>query len=502
MRKRLLLVVLVAACGGKKDQPAATDPPRDGAMAKVAGKDGGGTKAATTDGGGAAPVADKDGGAAAAKKAPLIERKQVEALMTSWLEAQNAGEFTAYAALFTEDFKGVRRSGKQTVRLDRAGWLKDRKKMFARPMLVAAREVEIVLGNGRATAKFSQEWSSGKYHDVGPKVLEVVAEGSVLKIAREELLVSKIVKTPKPIDLDQTYPLYPVWESVVLISGETAGIDGTEPKLIGGSIPDRDPACDDDPPDYEADQERYWECEGSDPDRGHGSFTASATVDPAKLPRQVAAWIGQQVRIGGGDGAGCTATVDRVELYAEAEVTYATVTANGSDEASVAEAVLANGAALVGRLTGGCKGTWAQLASAPAATAWAMADAPADVTKAVLAKLKLDGGFDEYDLQDVQVELLSSPDGKAQLAYAWRGEQECYGIPGVTVIYPVEGKKVGDVVLDDPDLVLRSAADTDGDGWPELAFLDGVATYDPATGSYDHVAMSSFTDEIAEECGE
>jgi ketosteroid isomerase-like protein len=506
MRKLLLLllVVLVAACGGKKDKPAATDTPHDGAAAKPsAGKDGGGAVVAGKDGG-AAVAAGKDGGAAVvAKKEPLIERKQVEALMTAWLEAQNSGDFAAYAALYTDDFKGVRRSGKQTVRLDQKGWLGERKKMFARPMIVAARDVEIVLGNGRATAKFMQEWSSGKYHDVGPKVIEVSADGSVLKIAREELLVSKIVKTAKPRNLGETFPIYPLWEGVVVIGADVvnaANLDSTSPKLLEGSVPERDPACDDDPPDYE-DQDRYWACESSDPDRGHATFVATASVDPADLPKDVAAWIGQQVRIGGGDGPGCTATVDRIELYADVETTYAAVTTRGDDDASVAEVVLEQGATVVARLTGGCKGEWAQLASSPAPVEWAFEDAPADVTKAVLAKLKSDG-LDEYDLDDIDVEVIASPDGKTKFAYASRDEDECSGIFGVTALFPVDGKKVGDALLDDPDLVLRAAVDTDGDGWPELVFIDGIAKYDADTESYDHIPLITFVDEIATKCNE
>jgi ketosteroid isomerase-like protein len=52
-----------------------------------------------------------------------VPRDDVEAFAARWLDAQNTGDFAGYSALYAADFRGVRRSGKQTVRMDRAKWL-------------------------------------------------------------------------------------------------------------------------------------------------------------------------------------------------------------------------------------------------------------------------------------------------------------------------------------------------------------------------------------------
>lgn len=501
MRKLLVVVVCLAACGGKKDQdkPAA-ETPHDAAAAAKAKPTDGGAPAKPTDGG-AAPVKSTDGGGAPGKRVPLVERAQVDALMTAWLEAQNSGAFDAYAALYTEDFKGVRRSGKQTVRLDRTGWLKDRKKMFARPMLVAARDVEITLGPGRATARFTQEWSSGKYHDVGPKVLEVVADGTKLAIAREELLTSRIVKTAKPAPVDDDLPpLFATWDQrVVITSLIEPGWASGEPKLLSGQIPERDESCDDDPPDYEEEQDRYWACESSDPDRGNGEFTASQPVDLAALPKSYTALIGQEVRITNPRGASCSSKIEHLELYAEATTTYSSLTTGGSDDDAIAAAVLGDSAVLVGKLSGGCDGDYAQLASATPAVPWVLATS-SRLDKQVRKAMK-DLGMDEWDVDDVDVQDLDAPDGKHSLVVVTRDAEPCFGHASMTMVFAVAGGKLGDLVLDESGLgAFLSGADVDGDGWPELAFYDGIASV--SDGLYDRDIKISFTDEIETECGE
>ncbi len=80
------------------------------------------------------------------KKPTLLPRQAVKELIDRWLAAQNQGDFAAYSALYGDEFSGVRRSGKKTVRLDRGGWLSDRQRMFKRPMTVAVSNLEIAVG--------------------------------------------------------------------------------------------------------------------------------------------------------------------------------------------------------------------------------------------------------------------------------------------------------------------------------------------------------------------
>ena len=59
---------------------------------------------------------------------------KAKAIVERWLAAQNAGDFAAYEALYAKKFQGTRRSGNKVVTLDRAGWMRDRKRMFKAPM--------------------------------------------------------------------------------------------------------------------------------------------------------------------------------------------------------------------------------------------------------------------------------------------------------------------------------------------------------------------------------
>ncbi len=115
----------------------------------------------------------------AATPAPADVRAAVE----RWRAAQTAGDFAAYESLYAPAFQGVRRSGEKTVTLDRAGWLADRKRMFAKPMRV---DVTDLVVHGDA-AEFTQTWSSAAYTDRGPKRLRFDGR---LRIVHEEMLVS------------------------------------------------------------------------------------------------------------------------------------------------------------------------------------------------------------------------------------------------------------------------------------------------------------------------
>jgi len=123
----------------------------------------------------------------------------VRALIARWLDAQNKGDFGAYRALYAPSFHGVRRSGGRTVVLDHAGWLRDRERMFKKPMKVTATDVRVAREGAFARATFVQDFSSGTYADRGRKQLDVaiIAGGPV--IAREELLESaRLPPTTRP----------------------------------------------------------------------------------------------------------------------------------------------------------------------------------------------------------------------------------------------------------------------------------------------------------------
>jgi len=125
----------------------------------------------------------------------------VRALIDRWLDAQNKGDFAAYSALYTPSFHGIRRSLGRTVVLDYQGWLRDRGRMFKKPMKVAATDLTIARtapASGLLRATFVQAFSSGTYADRGRKQIDVAAIGGALVIAREELLESERLPAKTP----------------------------------------------------------------------------------------------------------------------------------------------------------------------------------------------------------------------------------------------------------------------------------------------------------------
>jgi ketosteroid isomerase-like protein len=118
--------------------------------------------------------------------APLAEA-DVRAAVERWRAAQAAGDFAAYEALYAPAFRGVRRSGERTKTFDRAAWLADRKRMFAKPMRVDLTDLVVRVEGDGATAEFTQTWSSAGYADRGPKGLRF---DRALKIVHEEMLAS------------------------------------------------------------------------------------------------------------------------------------------------------------------------------------------------------------------------------------------------------------------------------------------------------------------------
>jgi ketosteroid isomerase-like protein len=168
-RVAVLFVVALSACGDKAaDAPPAPVPPPS------------------------PPIANPSPAAEPEPPAATIPEATVKELVSAWLAAQNQGDFEAYAALYAAKFLGVKRAGQRETRFDRAGWLKDRERMFAKPMTVEAREPRIRTTSASADVELTQHWTSGKFEDSGPKRLLIVREAGKLKIAQEEMLRSDV----------------------------------------------------------------------------------------------------------------------------------------------------------------------------------------------------------------------------------------------------------------------------------------------------------------------
>jgi ketosteroid isomerase-like protein len=174
MREVLLLVVLVMGCGEKSESDVNRTQGTGG------GEQGSGNE-------------EKQG--AKERIEPLAEA-DVKALVETWRKAQNEGDFDGYQALYAKRMTGIKRVGARVFQYDRAGWIKDRGRMFKKKMEVGADKIEVAVSGGSAAVQLEQSFRQGRFHDLGPKQLVVIREGSGLRIAREEMLSSTVLGKP------------------------------------------------------------------------------------------------------------------------------------------------------------------------------------------------------------------------------------------------------------------------------------------------------------------
>ncbi len=220
---------------------------------------------------------------AAATAVQAVEAAEAQALVDTWLKAQNSGDFDSYQRLYARRMTGVRRSGEVTKAFARAGWLADRRRMFAKQMQVAASEVKVTPGP-TAAVLFTQQFASGNFSDVGPKRLVLVREEGQVRIAREEMLASQVLDgalPAEPLPVEQlTIALHggdQVWLAVALADQATAD----------GAV-------------------KLWSREGL--------ATASR---PSQWPEALKTWRDRDVVLYGPAGEACRAQVEAADLVAQ-----------------------------------------------------------------------------------------------------------------------------------------------------------------------------------------
>jgi hypothetical protein len=215
--------------------------------------------------------------------ASATPHEEARALLDRWLEAQNAGRFDEYQTFYGDEFTGVRRSGNRTAPFDRAGWLQDRKRMFEKPMKVAADNVHIFASGRSARVVFTQRWSSGRYADTGPKQLVLHRGTGGFHIAREELFASDTRK-PGTIDLAAFRRFAFVVDDEVVVTMQPDEAWAVGPATL--------------------------EKRGKDPDLDR----TRREVDATKLPAGVAALVGTPIRLLDARGQRCEAKLGKLLL--------------------------------------------------------------------------------------------------------------------------------------------------------------------------------------------
>jgi hypothetical protein len=268
--------------------------------------------------------------------AGLPPHEDARAVLDRWLEAQNQGRFDEYRMFYDDKFTGVRRSGNQKVSFDRDGWLRDRKRMFAKPMTVAVDNVHIFANDRSARIVFTQRWSSGQYADTGPKelVLRRRAGGYSYNIVHEELFASG-PRAPGGADLNAFRQFAFVVDGEVVVSMNPDDAWAAGPAVL--------------------------EKRGSD----HLLLRSRRAVDASKLPPEIAKLTGLPVRLMDSRGLRCEAKLGVLLLRGRA----ISDVENDGDDAWSEDAWNMSAHTLVAQVQGSrkaCAGaTWARAAALP-----------------------------------------------------------------------------------------------------------------------------------------
>jgi len=284
---------------------------------------------------------------------PPLDEARVRALVDTWVNAQNAGDFDTYSRLYAPKFQGVQRTGGRVKTLDRTAWLAARQRMFAKKMNVEARLLRVADAGGTALVRFEQSWASGSFSDVGPKEMVLLQDAAGLLIAREELKASLPVGAAEPLT-----PVGPqAFAFVVRAGAEAVVVLNTAPAAT-------------------------WA--GGPPTLLSADSPASAwrPVTQAALPAEMDAWRGRDLVLHGPQGT-CQARIGELALLARVIPHFGSVQSWEGDPAQslpatpkteIAQQIwdLAEGAhVLVGKLTFDPKqpacasATWARSPRAP-----------------------------------------------------------------------------------------------------------------------------------------
>jgi hypothetical protein len=219
----------------------------------------------------------------APREAPQVSEADARALLSAWLGAQNTVDFVSYGKRYAERFTGIKRAGTRTRRFDREGWLEDRKPMFKPGLRVQAMDVQVATAGTTAVVRFNQIFATDTFKDEGPKELVLVATADGPRIAREEMLESKVAAAAGPKDRPR------LWH----VGSERVYLDQPVPlPALTGEV-------------------RLLP-------RDSGVYIAERALDATRLDEPLRAWLGKKLFASSPKGDLCETTL--VELRARAEV--------------------------------------------------------------------------------------------------------------------------------------------------------------------------------------
>lgn len=415
-----------------------------------------------------APKAASSGGATRTDEAA------VRALVDAWLEAQNSGEFARYESLYAPRFEGVRRSGAQTARLDRARWMKERAAMFERKMTVTAKDVAIQTTSDGAIASFVQTWASGAYRDEGPKRMVFTTVDGKLRIAREEMLSSMVLSSSSLDPESFAFALHLPTPHLVLDTSPKKEWTKGDPTVVSLENP----------------------------------VVTRKDTDAGSLPSKLAAWSGKKVELFGSSGVVCEGTVGKLSVVARVIPHFGTMnewTSSGDyagqpkppiDEVArqawdLASGLDESGRALVGEVRpekGDCKGAlWGRVVQADKPVVVAGTPADAATKQQALAELRKTKAYaalqKRYESEkepagpvrwedfepNLKVLIFDHPKAKI-VTLSLRAGAGCATFGGtLSSVWEQKGGKL--VAIADPsgeELAPLSAGDVDGDGKIDL----------------------------------
>lgn len=267
-----------------------------------------------------------------------LNETEIQAVFDAWREAQNRGDFEAYASLYASRTYGEKRAGTRVYRFNREGWLKDRKRMFARPITVSVADVSIKASPATAEILFEQTFSQPGFKDSGRKRITLIRENGTLKISTEVMLSSSLLTDNPEMAKDFHFTFEAGDSSYVVLADHAA-------RSFGSGSPEAPITL---------------------KNGLHVVFQAATN-----LPAEHAHWAGKTFKVYALDGSSCETKVGRLALMAAVVPHFGVVqTWRGEDQpgakpwaaAQIATSLLADESgeslSLVGEISG-CMGAFA-----------------------------------------------------------------------------------------------------------------------------------------------